>query len=338
MPFTIRDDLLVLDSGLAIEFQRTLRIPDDGRDYPLPAGLGRFPLRRIDDYASRVPDAWREHGGVFLPMYQREAMWISFEAGRAAEPTAVQVGVGKVCALTGEPWSDSLRASPQNYLVTPPQLCIDGIATERGRIRQFVAMPLGSGYTVEGQLTGDEQHGGIQLQVFEPKPGRIRPRRRAKDLVWRDSVVLCEAAPSVSMMGSMGLAAGGRMRQKIYPDPHGLDVWRTAPSARVFVHLAGALLWQRITGETPPPSPVTAEEYVNQQIPWFDLYDEHVPALGGSERLRAVKPVREMDAKTSGGELQDDRSTKVGGVVGLPVEGEAETVDPRPGRVRDGWW
>ena len=28
-----------------ISFQRTLRIPDDNREYPLPPGLGRFPLR-----------------------------------------------------------------------------------------------------------------------------------------------------------------------------------------------------------------------------------------------------------------------------------------------------
>jgi len=73
------DRLVLGDEGLGMSFMRTLRIPDDGRSYPLPPGLGCFPLRRVDDYASRVPDAWREHGGVFLPMYQREAMWISFQ-------------------------------------------------------------------------------------------------------------------------------------------------------------------------------------------------------------------------------------------------------------------
>ena len=42
---------------LRIDFQRTLRIPDDGRDYALPPGLGRFPLRHIDDFAGcRVED------------------------------------------------------------------------------------------------------------------------------------------------------------------------------------------------------------------------------------------------------------------------------------------
>ena len=38
-----------------IEFQRTLRIPDDDRNYPLPPGLGRFPLRHLDDFADRLP-------------------------------------------------------------------------------------------------------------------------------------------------------------------------------------------------------------------------------------------------------------------------------------------
>jgi hypothetical protein len=32
------------DAVLRVDFQRTLRIPDDERTYHLPAGLGRFPL------------------------------------------------------------------------------------------------------------------------------------------------------------------------------------------------------------------------------------------------------------------------------------------------------
>jgi hypothetical protein len=31
---------------------------------------------------------------------------------------------------------------------------------------QFVAMPLGQGYTIEEQLTGQTKHGGIQIDVF----------------------------------------------------------------------------------------------------------------------------------------------------------------------------
>lgn len=43
------------DATCEIEFQRTLRIPDDGNHYPLPPGLGRFLLRHLDDYSGRLP-------------------------------------------------------------------------------------------------------------------------------------------------------------------------------------------------------------------------------------------------------------------------------------------
>jgi len=58
------------DARLDITFQRTLRIPDDDRTYPLPPGLGNFPLRHVDDFADRVPANWRPRGGVMLPMFQ----------------------------------------------------------------------------------------------------------------------------------------------------------------------------------------------------------------------------------------------------------------------------
>ena len=107
----LREDSLVFrfpevheDAVLEVDFQRTLRIPDDNREYPLPPGLGSFPLLHVDDHAERLPQAWRRHGGVFLPMHQAEAMWISFEADY---PMAVKVAAGKVNAVTGEPWPGS---------------------------------------------------------------------------------------------------------------------------------------------------------------------------------------------------------------------------------------
>ena len=36
------------NAKLTISFQRTLRIPDDGKDYPLPPGLGQFPMKHVD--------------------------------------------------------------------------------------------------------------------------------------------------------------------------------------------------------------------------------------------------------------------------------------------------
>lgn len=275
-------------SGVSITFQRTLRIPDDGKTYPLPPGLGAFPLRLVRDYASRVPAGWAERGGVFLPMYQREAMWLRF----SGSPHALKVGVGKVCAITGERWRDELSSSPQNYVVTGTQPWLDGIASGKGTIRQFVAMPLGQGYTVEGQVTGEERFGGIQLQSFAPKPGRIRTRFEDVD---RCAPAAPCAAVSRSRSSAMGLAAGGRMKQKIYPDPHGLDVWDPYARARVYVHIVNSELWREITGEAAPPTPVSAKSYTSSGLPWFELYDEHAATVDPTDVLAGVKSIKELD-------------------------------------------
>ena len=148
---------------LTIGLQRTLRIPDDGMIYPLPAGLGSFPLRSVDDYADTVPETWTKRGGVVMPMYQSEALWIRF---RSRYPFAVKIGAGKINAVSGESWKSDLQGDPQDYVVVPGQRWLDGFAVGEGLIRQFVAMPLGSGFSVEEQLTGKADVGGMQFQVY----------------------------------------------------------------------------------------------------------------------------------------------------------------------------
>ena len=53
-----------------------------------------------------------------LPIYQREAMWLSF---RALSRTALQVGVGRSRAVSGPPWIERLVKDPQNYVALPNQ-------------------------------------------------------------------------------------------------------------------------------------------------------------------------------------------------------------------------
>jgi hypothetical protein len=129
----LRSDALVvsfpelpLQPELSIDCQRTLRIPDDGRDYPLPPGLGSFPLRHIDDFTPRLPASWLKRGGVLLPMWQAEALWLNFESNLIEDrstsyPFAIKVATGKINALTGEEWQRGLNRNPQNHLVAPEQ-------------------------------------------------------------------------------------------------------------------------------------------------------------------------------------------------------------------------
>ncbi|OKK22221.1 hypothetical protein AMK16_03315 [Streptomyces sp. CB00455] len=168
---------LLLGEGVQIRFIRTLRLPESGT-HALPPGLGEFPLRRVEDYPDTAPPQWLAKGGVMLPVYLREAMWLSF--GGTREPAALQVGVGKVCAVSGERWTGRLARDPQNYVVPPRQPWLDGINSGDGTVRQFVAVPLGFGATVEGQVTGEETTGGVQLQAFPLEAGALAEWRRAE--------------------------------------------------------------------------------------------------------------------------------------------------------------
>jgi len=279
---------------LSIEFERTLRIPDDGRTYPLPPGLGSFPLKHIDDFHGNVPREWLEHGGVMLPMYQSEAMWLNFHSSFLKEhgvpyPFAVKIAAGKIDAVTGENWTNGLHGVPQDYLVTPEQPWLDGFCVEKGVIRQFVAMPLGAGYTAEEQLTGKGEHGGLQIIVY-PMKREVFERRFPKV---RQQMRVPGVSPEMSYMttASMGLAPGGKMRQEIYEDPYGFKDWDRSTHSRCFVHLANSLLWRAITGEMPPTTPMTAKEYTAAGFPWFDYYSDGLEALEGSEVLKKLKSV-----------------------------------------------
>lgn len=297
----------------SIEFQRTLRIPDDGEDHFLPPGLGCFPLRHLDDYAERLPGEWLSRGGVIMPMFQAEALWIDFDAGFGGHfsyPFAIKIATGKICALTGGNWVDHLNTDPQDYLVLPEQPWLDGYCVEKGIVRQFVAMPLGEGYTAEEQLRGAAQHGGLQIVAYPMK------RERYELLLGRDEAGQDFVLESPSEMG-MGLAPGGRMQQEIYEDPYGLDAWDQRHPSRCFVTIANSVQWMAITGERPPVEPPTARDYTQAGLPWFDYYDADAKAVSGSDVLKTLKSVKQTGEAKGEAPLPENESLGVSQVVSL---------------------
>jgi hypothetical protein len=298
---------------LSIEFQRTLRIPDDEKTYPLPPGLGAFPLRHVDDHAANVPSAWLQRGGVMLPMFQSEAMWLFFNADPVPGhwepyPFAIKVATGKQCAVSGEAWTDGLRRGPQNYLVAPTQPWLDGYVVEKGTIRQFVAMPLGAGYSAEEQITGMAEHGGLQLAVYPMKRDVFEKRfPKRPEARFRQGTVLRKMSLSCAAP-DMGLAPGGRMRQEIYDDPFDLDDWQLDAGSRCFVHLCNSLVWEGITGSRPPHPPPTSKQYTNAGLPWFDYYDDSATAVNAESVLANLKSVAEISAGKGDAALPENES------------------------------
>lgn len=190
---------ILLDAGsgkLEIGFQRTIRVPDDGETNNLPPGLGQFPIFNVAEFSETLPLDTVEKGGVFIAMYrmhapppphtpvsgreyklnclrkEREAMWIQFYTD---ELFAIKVYLGGVNGISGEPMVPNMAtyleqknnvSRKQDYIVVPSQPWLDGIATGPGLVKQFVAMPYGSGYSVEHQVTGMETVGGLQFEII----------------------------------------------------------------------------------------------------------------------------------------------------------------------------
>ncbi len=304
---------------LRIEFMRTLRIPDDDKTYFLPPGLGKFPLRHVDDFQDRVPSTWLEHGGVMLPMYQAEALWLLFDSGRTwrfrhAEhfpspyPFLIRIGTGKINAVTGKPWTDQVSRDPQDYVVAPEQPWLDGYCVEKGTIRQFVAMPLGQGYSVEEQITGKAEHGGLQIVAYPIKREAYEERRRSV----REQVVCM-----YQVSDEMGLAPGGRMKQKIYEDPYQFEDWDLDHRSRCFVHIANPIAWKAITGRYPRIAPPSAEKYNKHGLPWFDYYDTDIKALDGAKALQGMKSIVETSVEKAETVLLENESFETKNVVML---------------------
>ena len=113
-------------------------------------------------------------------------MWISFDS---KVPFAIKIFAGGVNAISGDPTGNDDQAvmmrrlslveknkSIQDYVVTPWQRFLNCIAPDWESVREFVAMPLDSGYSVEAQVTGQDLIRGLQFHVTPATPLCIPPK------------------------------------------------------------------------------------------------------------------------------------------------------------------
>ena len=296
---TLEDDQLIIkfpniarDVGIKIDFQRTLRIPDDGDEHHLPPGLGQFPLRHVEDFDLGESNYRKARGGLIMPMFQTDALWLNFTSSQQDGielPVALKIGAGKINAVSGLKWVEGLSQSPQDYVVVPDQPWLDGFNVGKGVVRQFVAMPLGQGYTVEDQYNPESDVGGIQIEAIPMKKEHFEKLRTSQASFVEDEDMFCMSA---SM--EMGLGMGGAMTQEIYEDDYGLDAWDFSNSQRCFIMLANAEQWISITGEEPPLSPISAAEYTNAGLPWFSYYGGDKTAIDGAKALGKIKSIKDL--------------------------------------------
>lgn len=298
--------------NMEVVFHRTVRVPDGRRPSNLPPSLGRMDLYPVAKYAKRCPENW-EKDAYFLALHETEAMWMSFRP--LSDPIAMLVGAGGINALTGEKLGITLEKD--NYLVAPPQPWLDGWKDRDGTVYQFVATAYkkGKGITVAEQLMGEESKtGAIGIAFFDPKdPSKLKGKSTPSEgytqsltdgnFKWEASgftALFKDVAPTASVSKSritlgaarlrtafdeMGIGRGGKIIQKIYPDPHGLEVWEHSPWATLACYLVNAEVFEEITGEK-IPKPVSSENYAG---PWFGLNDKGEGDIAGTNKFTGLK-------------------------------------------------
>jgi hypothetical protein len=134
--------------------------------------------------------------------------------------------------------------------------------------------------------------------VFAAKPGITLARPKP-----------ASGGPMRMATPRMGLGAGGRIAQKIYPDPHGLEVWDTDHPTALVLHIVNSLVYRDLTGREPPPTPIDARTYSERGYPWFRLYEEGYGDVTAPDALTTVKTIAERDRER--GERPDDRGFDV---------------------------
>jgi len=300
-------------NNLEVTFHRTVRVKDGRTPANLPPSLGRMALYSVAKYRKNCPDDWADDA-CFMALHDHEAMWMSFSV--SGRPVALLVGAGGINALTGEKLGTVL--AKDNYLVAPPQPWLDGWKDQDGTVYQFVATPYqkGNGITVAEQLIGEESKtGALGIAVFDVTDGAtlkgyhsypgevygggaydsmVQSSCYAKSHGTKPQLTASLNGPVKRALGptrsavmdcEMGIGRGGKIFQKIYPDPHGLEVWQPKPTAVFAVYLVNAQVAEEITGEK-VANPSSQETYAGN---WFELKDQELGDVAGSGKFSGLK-------------------------------------------------
>lgn len=218
----------------------------------------QIPLFHLDDYAKVLPETWVKRGGVLAPVRQGEHIRVELDG---SYPFAVKIASGKINAITGKPWKDSLDPEEQDYLVSSFQRSLSGFCQANGTVKKFIVSPLGVGKTVEERTTGVAEFGGIQVMGFPVKPDIFEEEKKDEPRFSRKRV-----EEPLEVYSAMALDAEEVIEEWIEKDrdPH---QWQADTFVRCFIHLVSEEDFLRITGHSAngrKPLPISLDYWRNR--------------------------------------------------------------------------
>ncbi len=109
----------------------------------------------------------------------------------------------------------------------------------------------------------------------------------------------------------LGIAPGGTIAQKIVRDTLPTTAYDQILTSRVHVSIFNSAM-SRTIGLPLPTSPVSVHTYIRAGLPWFDLYEENIPAVqlptaGPLQQLKSVaeKEAEKRDSRGHSGQQED---------------------------------
>jgi len=95
----------------------------------------------------------------------------------------------------------------------------------------------------------------------------------------------------------MGIAAGGNIKQQLFQDTYGVESWDPNRRRSFKIHMVNSMDYKAITGQDPPPSPITIETYQNTGLPWFSHYDETAQSVKNAGSFGNLLGVEDIDKR-----------------------------------------
>jgi hypothetical protein len=93
----------------------------------------------------------------------------------------------------------------------------------------------------------------------------------------------------------MAIAAGGKIVQEIVQDVSMASEWRNQAPITFNLQLLDAACFEAVTGQAPPPTPITAEVYHRYGLPFFNLPEEPSSIHGDFSSIKSLMTLEGKD-------------------------------------------